>query len=218
MGTYYNVRRGDCLSSISAQFGFSDYESIYLHPENAAFREKRPNPNIICSGDVLFIPDPTIREVPCATERKHRFVLKRPKALLRLCLKDDLQKPYKNTKYHLRIDCNQYDGSTDGAGMVERKIPANATNGEITIFPSGSDDGYTFTLNLGDLDPVDETTGVDARLRNLGFGPPDSSDEELSDEDRQEALRAFQERFGLEVTGKADDATRAKLRQLHDNE
>src|SRR5713226_9548471 len=161
MGTYYSVCRGDCLSSISDQFGFSDYESIYLHPENALFREKRPNPNIICPGGVLFIPDPAIKELPCATDQKHQFVLKRPNVLLRLCLKDDLHQPYKNTKYHLRIGSNKYKGSTDGAGMVERKIPADAADGEITIFPSGSnpaDQGYTFTLNFGDLDPVEETT------------------------------------------------------------
>ena len=53
--------------------------------------------------------------------------------------------------------------------MLEQSILANATEGEVTIFTTDdgpSDLGYTFTLNLGHLDPVDETSGVDARLTN----------------------------------------------------
>jgi murein L,D-transpeptidase YcbB/YkuD len=53
---------------------------------------------------------------------------------------------------------------------------------------------------------------------NLGFGPTDTEDPEWSDDDRVDALKAFQYRFGLEITGAADDATRQKLRALHDGE
>ena len=38
------------------------------------------------------------------------------------------------------------------------------------------------------------------------------------DEARAQAISTFQKRFGLEVTGEADDATQQKLRQLHDGE
>ncbi|MGH9664347.1 MAG: peptidoglycan-binding protein, partial [Bryobacteraceae bacterium] len=221
MGTDYTVQQGDCLSSIAEDYGFSDYQTIYLRPENAAFREKRPNPNVIFPGDVLYIPDREIKKYSRPTDRRHRFVLKRPKVLLRLCLKDDLHQPYKNAKYCLRVGFDQYQGATDGGGIVEHEIPAGASEGEITIFPrqdDPSDEGYTFSLTLGELDPVDETSGVDARLINLGFGPPDGPDSGFSDEDRTEALKAFQDRFGLDVTGEADEATRTKLRQLHDAE
>jgi peptidoglycan hydrolase-like protein with peptidoglycan-binding domain len=217
-GTYYEVQPGDCLSSITKQFGFSNYETIYLHPENADFRQQRPNPNIVCPGDVLFIPDRTVQEVSRGTDQQHVFQLNRPKILLRLCLKDDVHQPYQNTKYHLRVGFDEYDGSTDGAGMVEHEIPADATKGEITIYPGANCPEYTFELRLGDLDPIDETNGIDARLSNLGFGPAESTDYHLSDDERAEAIAAFQERFGLDVTGEVDDATRSKLRKLHDNE
>jgi hypothetical protein len=104
---------------------------------------------------------------------------------------------------------------------LEQEIPADAVDGEVTIFPFPddlSDPGYTFTLKLGHLDPIDEDSGVDARLINLGFGPQDTEDSEWSDDDRGEALKAFQDKFGLEVTGMADDATCQKLRALHDGE
>jgi hypothetical protein len=217
-GVYYQVQQGDCLSSISKQYGFSDYEIIYHHPENAEFCRKRPNPNIIYAGDVLFIPDRTLEEVSRATDQRHTFQLNRPKVLLRLCMKDDLHQAYRNTKYHLRVGTDYYDGTTDGEGIVEHEIPADADEGEITIYPGGDPAGYTFSLDLGDLDPLEETSGIDGRLCNLGFGPLDRSDYYLSDDERAEALEAFQERFGLDVTGELDDATRNKLRELHDNE
>ncbi len=221
MGIYYTVQQGECLSSIAKQYGFPDYATLYRHPENAAFRKKRPNPNIICPGDTLFIPELNVQEVPCATDQQHQFVLNQKGVYLRLCLWDDLHQPFQNTKYRLRVESVDYAGATDSTGMLEQEIPADAVDGEITIFPFPddlSDPGYTFTLKLGHLDPIDEDSGVDARLMNLGFGATDTEDPESPDDDRVQALKTFQDRFGLEITGVADDATRQKLQTLHDGE
>jgi Putative peptidoglycan binding domain len=221
VGTYYTIQQGDCLNSLAKQRGFADFATLYHRPENAAFREKRTNPNIIFPGDVLFIPDRRIQEIPCPTDQGHQFTLAQKKVYLRLCLQDDLHNPYRNTKYRLTVEGVDSNGSTDSAGMLQQEIPADAVDGEITIFPfpdDPSDPGYTFTLKLGHLDPIDEDSGVDARLINLGFGPTDTEDDEWSDDGRGDALRDFQDKFGLEVTGEADDATRQKLRALHDGE
>ncbi len=221
MGTNYTVTQGDCLSSIAERWGFPDYQSIYLDPANADFRAKRPNPNIIFPGDNLYIPELEIKDLPCATDQRHRFVISQPKVLLRLCLLDDLHQPYGNKRYELKVGSKAYEGSTDGGGMLEQRIPADAVEGEITVFPvedDPADPGYSFPLNLGHLDPIDESSGIDGRLANLGFGPTDEDDPEGADEARVEALKAFQARFGLEVTGEPDDATCQKLRQLHDGE
>ncbi len=221
MGSYYTVQQGECLSSIARKCGFPDYTTLYGDPQNAAFRKKRPNPNVICPGDVLFIPDRAVKEIPSATDQQHQFTLIQKKVYLRLCLWDDLHQPYPNTKYRLRVETVDYKGATDSTGKLEQEIPADAVDGEITIFPFPddlSDPGYTFTLKLGHLDPIDEGSGVDARLINLGFGPTDTEDPESPDDDRVEALKTFQNRYGLEVTGIADDATCQKLRELHDGE
>ena len=221
MGAYYTVQQGECLSSIARQYGFLDYATLYRHPDNAAIREKRPNPNIIFPGDTLFIPDRAVKEIPSATDQQHKFTLAQKKVYLRLCLWDDLHQPYPNTQYRLRVETLDLTGETDSAGMLQQEIPADAVDGEITIFPfpdDPSDPGYTFTLKLGHLDPIDEDSGVDARLINLGFGSPDTEDSAWSDDDRADALRAFQDKFGLEITGAADDATRQKLQTLHDGE
>ena len=74
MGDYYTVQQGDCLSSIAQNFGFPDYATIYRDPENAAFRKKRPNPNVICPGDILYIPDNKARRLTAtALERVLTF-------------------------------------------------------------------------------------------------------------------------------------------------
>jgi len=54
----YTVVRGDSLSSIGQRHGV-DWNKIYNHPSNIAFRTKRPNPNLIEPGDVIFIPTST---------------------------------------------------------------------------------------------------------------------------------------------------------------
>jgi len=57
MSTPYVVKSGDWLSKIAAAHGFSDWRDIYYHPDNAAFRAQRPNPDLIYPGDVVMIPD-----------------------------------------------------------------------------------------------------------------------------------------------------------------
>jgi hypothetical protein len=52
----YVVKTGDNLSLIASRFGLQSWRDIYEHPDNAAFRSKRPNPNVILVGDTVFIP------------------------------------------------------------------------------------------------------------------------------------------------------------------
>lgn len=57
MGTRYTIQRGDTLSSIATRHGLPSWRMIYNSADNAEFRRKRPNPNLIQPGDVLVLPD-----------------------------------------------------------------------------------------------------------------------------------------------------------------
>lgn len=57
MLTRYVVRRGDTLSKIAQEHG-TTWQQIYLLPQNAPFRRKRPNPNQIEAGDVVLVDTP----------------------------------------------------------------------------------------------------------------------------------------------------------------
>src|SRR4051812_11756011 len=67
MATQHTVKAGETLSSIAQQNGFRDWNTIYNAPENAAFRKKRPNPNLIVAGDVVTIPDKKDKTVPISS-------------------------------------------------------------------------------------------------------------------------------------------------------
>jgi len=57
----YTVKAGDNLTAIAKKFGVPSWQSIYNSPDNAAFRAKRPNPNLIYAGDILMVPDLNVR-------------------------------------------------------------------------------------------------------------------------------------------------------------
>jgi N-acetylmuramoyl-L-alanine amidase len=119
-------------------------------------------------------------------------------------------KPRKNIPYILDIDGVLTRGNADNDGRIELSIPPNARSGKL-ILDAGTVNEQTIPLNLGHLDPVDVDSGVAQRLNNLGFPCGDGTDEATM----SAALKAFQEKNGLRVSGSIDDATRNKLKDLH---
>jgi hypothetical protein len=216
MAATYRIKQGDCLSSLAKRFGFADYKTIYDHPENARLKQQRYNPNVLFPGDDLFIPDVERKEVDAASEKTHRFQLKTNKTLLRLLLKDSDETPFANLRYELTIDQQTFEGVTNGEGKLEQKIPADAKQGLIVLYESSAGGSVVSTvpLHIGDLDPVEELTGVQSRLNNLGIGCG-KVDGEFGPK-TEAALTEFQRRHGLARTGRPDPPTIAKLRLLHD--
>jgi len=213
----YKVKQGDCLSSIAKKYGFPDYKVIWDDGANAELKKKRNNPNILFPGDVVVIPDIDLKQIDKSTEQKHNFVLDVETVKLQLIVKDDDGKPYSNCKYDLRIDGKEFNGTTDGSGKLVQEIPADSVSGEVALYSNDGESENIIALlkiELGHLDPIAEATGVQARLNNLGFfcGKVDGIIGPMT----EEALKAFQQKNGLSVTGSADQATRDKLAQLHD--
>jgi N-acetylmuramoyl-L-alanine amidase len=213
----HKVKQGECLSSIAKKYGFIDYRIIYDYGENAAFKQKRPNPNIIFPGDVIVIPDHDVKELSKPTEQTHNFVLDAHPVKLRLVVKDDEDKPLANMKYELKVGDATFNGTTDGSGKIEQVIQADDTTAELVLSSAEGENQNVvgiFKLELGHLDPVEEASGVQARLNNLGYdcGKVDG----IIGPKTQEAISHFQSQNGLPETGHADAATKNKLKQLHD--
>jgi hypothetical protein len=57
VGKPYTVQRGDTLMAIARRFGLNSWQDLYNSPDNAAFRARRPNPNLIFPGDIVVVPD-----------------------------------------------------------------------------------------------------------------------------------------------------------------
>ncbi len=217
MGKYHKAAQGECFSSLAHQYGFENYRTIYDHPENAELIKERLNPNILYPYDVVFIPDNELKEVDAATEQTHHFVVKKEKTKFRLVVKDEDGKPFADTRYELTIDEKVFEGTTDGTGKLEEEISAKAHSGYVTFYPkdeNGAEIVGFIPLDFGHLDPVRETSGVQARLNNLGFecGKNDGTIGEKT----KAALLEFQKKHGLPESGEACAATREKIQQMHD--
>jgi hypothetical protein len=203
----YEVSQGECMSSIAAAHGLT-WKAIWNHPANRELKELRKNPNVLLPGDRVFIPEKEIGWYSGQTEKRHEFVRKGVPSKLRLRLMLE-GKPRSQEKYTLKVGALEFSGTTDSEGILEQSIPPDATRGILVV----GDGQEIFPLSLGHLDPIDELTGVQARLRNLGFGPSEITGE--PDSETSEAIIAFQKNYGLDETGTVDDKTRARLQEIH---
>jgi N-acetylmuramoyl-L-alanine amidase len=200
------VRQGECISSIAFEFGLF-WQTVWNHPANAELRELRKDPNVLFPGDVVFLPERTVRTEIRPTEARHRFVLKGVPEVLRLQLLDYDGEPRANLAYVLEVDGTVFSGTTDAEGELRHRIPPNARRGKLTV--EGTEE---FPLRLGSVGPISTVSGVQARLNNLGF---DCDVDGVSGPKMAEALAGFQEKHGLPHTGELDEQTREKLRQAH---
>lgn len=243
-GVYYTLRQGDCITSVAASHGLF-WRTVWQHANNAELRQRREDPNILVPGDVVFIPEKRQRPETGATEMRHRFRKKGTPAKLRLRLMREPEReqrqshreptqyppprdltrqdpqsdagpvedePRANVPYVVVIDGDTTEGRTDSDGKLEVSIPPGASSGRLIIEP-GTPQEATVPIRLGHLNPIDTVSGVKQRLANLTFDCGDVTDEET--ETYAAAVRAFQEKHGLEATGEVDDATRQKLREAH---
>ena len=203
----YTANQGDCISSIAENFGFY-WKTIWDHPENTTLKARRKDPNVLLEGDRIFIPDLRVMEVPAATDQVHRFVRKGVPAKVRLRLLDFQQNPRAGLPYTANVDGRYSEGETDSTGLLEIPAPPNAKTLKLIVTEGQRSEEYT--IALGRVDPIEETTGIQQRLRNLGFPCPDTDAEQTAS-----ALRAFQKEMNLAVTGELDSATRERLLSTH---
>jgi hypothetical protein len=201
------VKQGDCISSIAYRYGLFP-DTIWNDPENSELKQKRKDPNVLFPGDVVYVRDKEIKEVSGGTEQRHRFRRKGIPEKLIIYFKTE-DEPRANEAYFLDINGVFSEGQTDGDGKVEIIIPPDAKKGVLSF----QDNGDEYELELGNLDPITEISGIQARLYNLSFydGPTDGK---MSD-DLKQAILLFQKQHDLEPTGKLDEATRSKLQEVY---
>jgi Putative peptidoglycan binding domain/LysM domain len=200
------VQPGDCLSQIAGNFGFH-WKTLWDLPENAKLKQKRKDPNVLLPGDRLYVPNLRVKHHDAATDKQHQFMLTGSPARLRLRFIDDGD-PIAGEPYVLNIDGDLRDGTLDASGKLDVSIPPTAKSARLTI---GNDE--PIMIQLGAVDPITTVSGIQGRLNNLGFnpGPIDSKMGPRT----CHAIQRFQDRNSLNVTGKPDDATRAKLLEIH---
>jgi hypothetical protein len=199
------VRQCESVQSVAAAHGF-DWQKVWKDPSNAELARRR-DPDVLHPGDVLVLPEKAKKEENGPTEERHRFKRRGYETYLRLTFLEE-EEPRGGESYWIDVEGETFEGKLDGEGRVDLLIPTGAERARVRI---GSDE--EMVLLLAGLDPIDEVTGYQARLSNLGLyrGAVDGDHGPLTDE----AIRAFQAREELEVDGAMNDRTKAALEQAH---
>lgn len=201
MSRIHRVEQGEYLALIAKNHGFSCWRSIYDHPDNASFKKKRPEPDLIYPDDKIAIPEIERKMESCEAGSKHTF--KRASETIRLHVKieDYAGVAISTTDYTLEFWNSKLDGTTSDTGVIDRPIPVGTGQVRITIWEDAeaSKPLMKMSLDVGDLNPIEHISGVQARLANLGIncglidgvmGPKTSA-----------AVKIFQKQNALKVDG-----------------
>ncbi|WP_438040157.1 type VI secretion system tip protein TssI/VgrG [Sorangium sp. So ce128] len=137
---------------------------------------------------------------------------------LRLKLSDVAMVPYAEKNYRLTVDSHVHEGTTGPNGELELEVPEAAKGAVLVVWIESYPEGprQQWTLSLRESAPADSVPGAALRLRNLGYyeGPLRDDMAELP-EGAVRGLKDFQRDHGVQVTGKLDAATVAKLRETY---
>ncbi len=205
----YVVAADDCIMSIADAHGLF-WKTIWDDPANAELKRTRGDPRVLLPGDRVTIPAKRVREESGATDGRHRFRRHGVPAKVRLRLLKDGQ-PRAREDCVIRIDGALSRKKTDGSGVLEIAIPPGARQGEVRV--GAGDDAAAYQLALGSLNPHASVSGVQQRLRNLGFyhGAIDG----VAGPATRAAVKEFQAGSGIPATGDADEDTCKKLKEQH---
>ena len=145
----------------------------------------------------------------------HVFRKKVTPVLLRIVLLDEEHRPMAGAAYQLKVAESSVEGRTGPNGLLEQTIPQAAATARLSVKVDRPDGitGYTWDLRLGTLDPQTTMTGIQARLNNLGYntGPVIG----IQGPRTTEAIKEFQEKYGLDVDGIAGPVTQGKLVEVY---
>ena len=101
--------------------------------------------------------------------------------------------------YKLEVQGQTYQGQTDSNGMIIQVVAGSPSTGKLTLGMWSCD------LTIQPLPAIDSEAGYSARLSNLGYYPDDAA----------KALMRFQSANELDISGKLDDDTQSKLKEVH---
>jgi Putative peptidoglycan binding domain len=216
----YVIRASDYLTAIAYARGLKPDE-IWQNPDNAGLRELRGNPEMLAPGDVLYLPAVKPKWLPVSVGSTNTFVASPPKVEVHVVLKGADGKPFAGSTVHLDPQVTDDDPTTDGDGLLKVLVPVTVKVLTATV----GDDGASFQIRVGNLDPHDVPSGTLSRLRQLGYvgdesrllamdrpylGGIDANDTALT-----RAVSAFQTENGGDVTGELDDDLCDQIRDEH---
>lgn len=207
-GHFYTVRQGDYMAKIARMSGLTDWRAVWERPENEGLRALRRSPNILLPGDRVFIPDANTAQDHIDSDQRHSFRRKDTSIVFRTTVYDEDRRPRAGVAYTLRAGMTAVEGNADENGVVLEEIRPGTEYIDLDI------DGEAVRILIGALDPIEDVSGIQARLANLGYdcGPVDG----IAGPRTRTAVMAFQSDCeDLVVDGICGPRTRAKLQETY---
>lgn len=202
---YVVARQGDHLERIAHRVGAAA-DVIWSAPENAKLREQRGDGHILAPGDLVFVPKiKPPAAVSLALGSTNTFTTVAPLTEVRMKLRSE-GKPLANQPFRV-LEAPAVTGTTTGEGEARFEVPVSLRRVRLHLTSLG----VILPLDVGGLDPLQEITGLQARLAHLGHYHGEI-DGRLGGDTRA-AVRAFQKERGLVPSGVPDVSTLAALRE-----
>ncbi|NJD05573.1 MAG: hypothetical protein FIA97_03630 [Methylococcaceae bacterium] len=210
----HTVILGECLASIAFERGFLP-ETIWNFGPNLSLRSGRKDGHILHPGDLLKIPSRQRKIITATTGNRYDLRRRGATASINLRFLDFVDQPITNAPYLLSIESSDGSehpdcrGCTDSEGFVRSPIPATAIRGSVSV--KVGEELHIVNFDLGYVNPIDELSGGQARLNNLGYsvGPEDG----LLDEYTKAGLSRFQVENSMAITGQFDEKTKQTLNE-----
>jgi hypothetical protein len=213
----YVVKQGEYLSKLAFRMGF-DPDQVWGDASNADLKKTRASGDILLAGDVLYVPDQPPKKLSFKKGQANAYSAKLRTVSVKIALTGPGGAPRKNEPFIVRgLGGDDLNGTTDGDGNVKFDAPVTVRQVELEL-PNKK---QKYRVSVGDLDPVNEKAGAKSRLEHLGFyGATFATGSDGTYASRDDgllaaALKAFQVKSQLPLTGLLDDATQAALVAAH---
>jgi hypothetical protein len=207
--TPYVVCQGDHLRKIAFRFGV-DADALWSDAKNADLRSRRGNGDVLMPGDVLQVPTCAPPGLKVRAGPKNAYRADVPLVTIRLVLQPG-RRSYGDQPFVVHgagTGGRPLRGRTGPKGEVSFDVPVNARALVLSLPVLG----LSVPIQMGDLDPLDERSGVVQRLQQLRCLPHAGA---TDDEKLAEGVRRFQASQGLPVTGVLDEDTRRSIGDAH---
>ncbi len=210
----YVIRQGDYLTKLAHTKGF-DAEAIWNDAKNEDLKNKRKDPQQLQPGDILYISDGSTPKLPVTVGSSNDYVARIPKVpvLLRLQIGGEILE--KEPFIILGVGPKPIEGATDEHGYLKTEVGVNVREIEVRL-PARD---RTLRVRVGNMDPLNELSGLQKRLTHLGFYQPSYAGTEnyeaCDPKQIMAALAAFQSAQKLPATGKLDEDTAKALVAAH---
>src|SRR5262245_33961554 len=94
----YVIRPGDYLTRLASTRGF-DAKKVWEDPKNDELRKRRPNPEVLAAGDILYVPEEEPKRLSLKVGGQNGFAATIPTVKLHLTLTGSDGKALANTPY-----------------------------------------------------------------------------------------------------------------------